>query len=86
VIVEMGLDDFPLDGSLGSHFFHNVTSMNIGYFSVLHSSPTDFVKWEKLKDQKIVHETGFFKHIQFKKPLTILMDGRLKTSAIIMHE
>ena len=86
VIVEVSLDNYPLDSSLGSHFFHNVTSMNIGYFSVLHSSPTDFVKWEMLKNQKIVHETSFFKHVQFKKPLTILMDGRLKTSAIIMHE
>jgi len=86
VIVEVSLDNYPLDSSLGSHFFHNVTSMNIGYFSVLHSSPTDFVKWEKLKSQKIVNETSFFKHVQFKKPLTILMDGRLKTSAIIMHE
>jgi len=40
VIVEVSLDNYPLDSSLGSHFFHNVTSMNIGYFSVLHSSPT----------------------------------------------
>jgi len=86
VIVEVSLDNYPLDSSLGSHFFHNVTSMNIGYFSVLHSSPTDFVKWEKLKDQKFVNETSFFKHVRFKNPLTILMDGRLKTSAIIMHE
>jgi hypothetical protein len=86
VIVEVSLDNYPLDSSLGSHFFHNVTSMNIGYFSVLHSSPTDFVKWEKLKDQKIVNETNFFKHVQFKNPLTILMDGRMKTSAIIRHE
>ena len=83
VIVEVSLDNYPLDSSLGSHFFHNVTSMNIGYFSVLHSSPTDFVQWEMLNSQKVVHETGFFKHVQFKKPLTILMDGRLKTSAIM---
>ena len=86
VIVEVSLDNYPLDSSLGSHFFHNVTSMNIGYFSVLHSSSTDFVRWGILNDQKIVHETNFFKHVQFKKPLTILMDGRMKTSAIIVHE
>ncbi len=86
VIVEVSLDNYPLDSSLGSHFFHNVTSMNIGYFSVLHSSPTDFVKWEMLGKQKLIHETNYFKHIRFDKPLTILMDGRLKTSAIIMHE
>jgi len=84
VIVEVSLDNYPLDSSLGSHFFHNVTSMNIGYFSVLHSSPTDFIRWEMLNSQKVVHKTNFFKHVQFKKPLTILMDGRLKTSVIIV--
>lgn len=84
VIVEVSLDNYPLDSSLGSHFFHNVTSMNIGYFSVLHSSPTDFVRWELLNLQKVVHETSFFKHVQFNKPLSILMDGRLKTSAIMI--
>ncbi|HZK98172.1 MAG TPA: PEP/pyruvate-binding domain-containing protein [Prolixibacteraceae bacterium] len=86
VIVEVSLDNFPLDSSLGSHFFHNVTSMNIGYFSVQHSSSTDFISWDMLYNQKIVHETTFFKHVQFKNPVTILMDGRLKTSTIIMHE
>ncbi len=85
IIVEVSLDNYPLDSSLGSHFFHNVTSMNIGYFSVLHSSPTDFVRWEMLKNQKVVNETVYFKHVRFKKPLTILMDGKQKTSAIIIN-
>jgi CheY-like chemotaxis protein len=84
VIVEVSLDNYPLDSSLGSHFFHNVTSMNIGYFSVLHTSPTDFVSWETLNSQKVVHETEFFKHIRFEKPFTIFMDGRHKTSAIMI--
>lgn len=83
VIVEVSLENFPLDSSLGSHFFHNVTSMNIGYFSVLHSSPTDFVRWDLLNKQKVIHETGFYRHIRFEKPLTVLMDGRHKTSAIM---
>lgn len=82
IIVEVSLENFPLDSSLGSHFFHNVTSMNIGYFSVLHSSPSDFVRWEVLNQQKVIHETEFYRHIRFEKPLTILMDGRHKTSAI----
>jgi hypothetical protein len=84
VIVEASLDNYPLDSSLGSHFFHNVTSMNIGYFSVQHSSPTDFVSWEMLNSQKVLHETNFFKHVQFKNPLTILMDGKHKTSTILI--
>lgn len=84
IIVEVSLENFPLDSSLGSHFFHNVTSMNIGYFSVLHSSPTDFVRWEVLTQQKVIHETVFYRHIRFEKPLTVLMDGRHKTSAIMI--
>ncbi|NTU70046.1 hypothetical protein HGB13_04520, partial [bacterium] len=38
VIVETSLDGFPLDASSGSHFFHNVTSMNVGYFTIPHNS------------------------------------------------
>lgn len=86
VIVEVSLDNYPLDSSLGSHFFHNVTSMNIGYFSVKHSSPTDFVSWEMLNKQKVIHQTTFFKHVRFKKAVSILMDGKLKTSAILNGE
>lgn len=85
VIVEVSLDNYPLDTSLGSHFFHNVTSMNIGYFSVKHSSPTDFVSWDLLNRQKVVNETNFFRHVRFRKPLSILMDGMQKTSAILME-
>ncbi|MEN8250735.1 MAG: PEP/pyruvate-binding domain-containing protein, partial [Bacteroidota bacterium] len=43
VIVETSLDDSPLDASSGSHFFHNVTSMNVGYFTVQHESKTCFI-------------------------------------------
>lgn len=85
VIVEVSLDNYPLDSSLGSHFFHNVTSMNIGYFSIQHNSPTDFVTWEMLEKAELVRQTTFFKHVSFDEPLTILMDGKQKTSAILME-
>lgn len=86
VIVEVSLDNYPLDSSLGSHFFHNVTSMNIGYFSVQHTSASDFVSWEILENQPVINRTTFFKHVRFEKPLTILMDGKQKTSAILFDE
>jgi len=75
IIVEIGLPDFPLDASLGSHFFHNVTSMNVGYFSVSHNSRKSKLKMEALQQQKVMHETEFVKHVHFNKPLTILMNG-----------
>lgn len=82
VIVESGINDFPLDASLGSHFFHNVTSMGVGYFSVEDASQTDFISWDILNKQKVVHETSCCKHICFQNPLNIIMDGK-KRQAII---
>jgi hypothetical protein len=85
VIVEISLTNFPLDSSLGSHFFHNVTSMNIGYFSVHDTSLIEYIQWDILNKQKIIHQTTYFKHIQFNKPLKVMMNGRQKKSAICIH-
>jgi hypothetical protein len=76
VIVEMGLPNYPLDASLGSHFFHNVTSMNVGYFSVSHNSSNTKLNLDVLKHQKLVNETDFIKHVEFEEPLTVLMNGK----------
>jgi len=82
VVIEMGLPDFPLDASLGSHFFHNVTSMNVGYFSVPYKSAHSKLKLEALPQQELISETEFVKHVRFKKPLTVLMDGRERKALI----
>ncbi len=84
VIVETSLDNFPLDSSLGSHFFHNVTSMNIGYFSVHHNSASDFIAWDVIAKQKVIKKTKHCVHVRFKKSLRVLMDGKKKTSIIIL--
>ena len=83
IIIETSLEDFPLDASLGSHFFHNVTSMNVGYFSIQYDSRTSFIDWEFLEKQKVVKETHFLKRIKFKKPLCVLMDGKKRVSAVL---
>lgn len=85
IIVEISLENFPLDSSLGSHFFHNVTSMNIGYLSVLDTSSTDFIQWDILDKQRIVHRTKYFKHVQFNNKLTILMNGKKRISCILFN-
>ncbi len=83
VIVEISLANYPLDSSLGSHFFHNITSMNIGYFSVLDSADNNFIKWKLLDRENLSSRTKYFKHIQFEKPLTVLMNGKTRSAAII---
>ncbi|MCE5346420.1 MAG: pyruvate, phosphate dikinase [Bacteroidales bacterium] len=82
VIVEISLPDFHIDASLGSHFFHNVTSMNIGYFSVDMAMRNDTINWEKIESQKVIEKGKFFRHIRFDKPLLILMDGKKGMAAI----
>lgn len=84
VIVETSLENFPLDASLGSHFFHNVTSMNVGYFSVQHNNNEEFIKWHLIEEITPVFKGDFIRWISFKKPLTIYMDGKKGHSFIIV--
>ncbi|MDX1285893.1 MAG: pyruvate, phosphate dikinase, partial [Draconibacterium sp.] len=82
VIIEMGLPDFPLDASLGSHFFHNVTSMNVGYFSIPHNCRKSMINMETLQQQSVIYESEYVKHVEFKKPLSVLMNGRERRALI----
>jgi len=76
VIVETSLDNFPLDASSGSHFFHNVTSMDVGYFTVQSELSKSYIKYDLLKEQNIIRKGQFFNVVEFEKPLTIKMDGK----------
>lgn len=82
VIVEVSLPDFPLDASLGSHFFHNVTSMNVGYLSVDQATKDECVKWDMLKKAEVVSEGRYFRHVRFRKPMVVRMDGKKRISII----
>jgi len=85
VIVEIDLPGFTLDASLGSHFFHNVTSMRVGYFSINTSTLNGKVNWEKLENQKVISKGKFFRHIRFEKPLIIRMDGKKGIAVISIN-
>ena len=82
IIVETSLEDYPLDASSGSHFFHNVTSMNVGYFSVQTSSSKSYISYNILDEQKLIEKTKFFRHIRFEKPIKVRMDGKKRISVI----
>ncbi len=86
VIIETSLEDFPLDASSGSHFFHNVTSMNVGYFSVQPEMTESYVKYEMLEAQKLVKKTKYLKHVRFKNPLKVRMDGKKRISVITVDQ
>jgi hypothetical protein len=76
VIVEYSLENFRVDASMGSHFFHNVTTMNIGYFSVRQDSGHGFIDWEWLRNLPMLEQREFFVHSRLENPLGVVMDGR----------
>ncbi len=84
IIVETSLEGFPLDASSGSHFFHNVTTMNVGYFSVQPEFSKSYIKYDLLDKQELVSQGKYFKHVRFKSPLSVKMDGRQRISVISM--
>ncbi|MEI6766195.1 MAG: PEP/pyruvate-binding domain-containing protein [Bacteroidota bacterium] len=82
VIVETSLEDFPLDASSGSHFFHNVTSMNVGYLSVQPELTGSYISWNMLSALPAIHDTTYFRHVRFEKHMAIRMDGKKRISVI----
>ncbi len=82
VIVETDLEGFPLDASLGSHFFHNVISMNVGYLSVNQQAGKGFIRWEKLYDAKVVHRGEYIIHVRYENGLTVKMDGKKRIAVV----
>jgi hypothetical protein len=85
VIVEYSLENFRVDASMGSHFFHNVTTMNIGYFSVRQDSSDGFIDWPWLRNQPVLERRKYFIHSRVEHPLGVVMDGRKAIFVVYKH-
>jgi len=75
IIVEATLPDMHVELSQGSHFFHNLTSLQLFYFCISHNGKYR-IDWEWLKRQEIISETDNVCHIRTKDPLIVKVDGR----------
>jgi hypothetical protein len=74
-IVEASLPAMNVDLSQGSHFFHNISSFRVSYFSVRHTA-SHAIDWAWLDRQPVVQETAFVRHVRAVTPLDIRVDGR----------
>lgn len=74
-IVEANFKDFNVQPSQGSHFFQNLTSFKVGYFTVDEYTEQGFVNWSWLDEQKICDSKEFVTHIHLYEPITIKIDG-----------
>ena len=82
-IIEANLENMLVDPSQGSHFFQNITSLGIGYFTVPYKSPSCFFDWEWLNQQKALQEFNFIRCVSLKAPLLIQMDGKRGQGVIL---
>ncbi len=83
VIVETSLEGYPLDASSGSHFFHNLTTLNIAYFSVFLDKNPEAINYDLLNSAELIEETKYFKHVRFPKPVKVIIDGKKRRGAIL---
>ena len=82
-IVEIGINDFPVDPSFGSHFFQNVTSMRLGYFTIDNDSKEESFDHNWLKKQKIIKNKKFTACYELERPLRIKIDGQTGNGIIL---
>ncbi len=83
MIVEAGFEDFKVTPSQGTHFFQNLTSFNIGYFTVNPDAGEGFIDWPWLTAQPAVREVGCVRHIRTEKPVVVKMNGK-KSEGVIL--
>ncbi|WP_111707103.1 PEP/pyruvate-binding domain-containing protein [Lutibacter citreus] len=82
IIIEAGLNDFRIDPSQGTHFFQNLTSFKVGYLTINPSIGDGFFDLDYLNSQEAVFEDAYLRHIQFKKPLHVIIEGKSNKAAI----
>jgi hypothetical protein len=76
IIVEASQENFTVEASQGSHFFHNLVAMNVGYFTVSHSSDSDFIDWQWLKTLPVKQSGEYAVHVELEEPMKTQIDGK----------
>ena len=86
VIVEAGLTNYRVDPSQGTHFFQNLTSFGVGYFTVNAYRNDGVYDQAYLDSLPAVHETKFLRHVRFEHPLVVKMDGKKNLGVVMRPE
>jgi hypothetical protein len=86
VIVEAGLKNYHVDPSQGTHFFQNLTSFGVGYFTVNTYTGDGVLQTAILDQMPAVEETQFVRHVRFDRPLKIMMDGKKQHGVVLLPQ
>lgn len=82
VIVEAGLTNYRVDPSQGTHFFQNLTSFGVGYFTINAYMNDGLYNQELLNIMPAVEETKYLRWVHFEKPLAVKMNGKKKIGVV----
>jgi hypothetical protein len=85
-IIETGFKEMAVAPSQGSHFFQNITSFMIGYFTVNPHNNLGYINWDWLLQQTPVESMTYTRHLQFSNPILIKMNGQKNKGVILKPE
>jgi hypothetical protein len=83
IIIESGLKNYRIDPSQGTHFFQNLTSFGVGYFTINPYINEGYYDVDFLNKLNVVYEDNYVRHVHFEKPLEIMIDGKRHKGAIM---
>ena len=86
VIVEAGLKNYHVDPSQGTHFFQNLTSFGVGYFTINTYTGDGVFQKDVLDQMPAIEETMHVRHVRFERPMKILMDGKKQQGVVLLPE
>mgnify|MGYP004682171721 FL=1 len=84
VIAEVALKNYRVDPSQGTHFFQNLTSFGVGYFTIDPNTQQGLFRKDILDAMPAIDETQYVRHVRFEKPLCIKMDGMRQEGVVML--
>ena len=84
VIVEVALKNYRVDPSQGTHFFQNLTSFGVGYFTIDTNTSNGLYRKDVLDALPAVEETPYVRHVRFDSALRIMMDGKKQEGVVLL--
>ena len=83
IIIESGLENYRIDPSQGTHFFQNLTSFGVGYFTINPFIDDGYFDIDYLDKQAAVFENKVIRHVRFKKAINVVIDGQRSLGVIL---
>ena len=82
--METALKNYHVDPSQGTHFFQNLTSFGVGYFTINTYAGNGLFQQEVLDAMPAIEETEYVRHVRFERPMKIMMDGKKQTGVVLL--